>query len=207
MSVLHRRMSLEEFDNGYFYAADLKVFAREIGITVGTFRKFELEELIREFLRTGKVPDHKPVMPRRAGGARDELKPDTVVTNYVGDRRTKDFLLELVHAKAPDLGSKSGQWYWLNDWRRKMQGAQERFTYRDMADHLRALMQNDGRLPRIPSGRMINFITDFWADPANAGIPRKEVLDAWMWLKVQPGPKTYAQYRRLTSSETPDDPG
>ncbi|MDE2771912.1 MAG: SAP domain-containing protein [Bacteroidota bacterium] len=200
-------MSLEEFDNGYFYAADLKVFAREIGITVGNFRKFELEELIREFLRTGKVPDYKPVMPRRAGGARDELKPDSVVTNYVGDRRTKDFLLKLVHAKVPDLGSKSGQWFWLNDWRRKMQGAQERFTYRDMADHLRALMQNDGRLPRIPSGRMINFITDFWADPANAGIPRKEVLDAWMWLKVQPGPETYAQYRRLTSSETPDDPG
>ena len=88
-----------------------------------------------------------------------------------------------------------------------MQGAQERFTYRDMADHLRALMQNDGRLPRIPSGRMINFISDFCADPANAGIPRKEVLDAWMWLKVQPGPKTYAEYRRLTSPETPDDLG
>ena len=199
MSNLHQGMSVEEFDNGYHYAADLKVFAREVGIAVGNFRKFELEELIREFLRTGKVPNRRPVMPRKAGEARDELIPDAVVANYVGDRRTKAFLLELVNSEAPDLGSRSGQWYWLNDWRRRKQEAQARFTYRDMADHLRALMQTDGRLPQIPSARMNNFITDFRADPANAGIPRKAALNAWMWLKAQPGPNTYAEYRRLTS--------
>ena len=197
MSKLHQGMSVEEFDNGYHYAADLKVFAREIGIAVGNFRKFELEELIREFLRTGRVPNRRPVMPRKAGEARDELKPDTVVANYVGDRRTKAFLLELVNSQAPDIASKSGQWYWLNDWRRSRQEAQMRFTYLDMADHLRALMQADGRLPRIPSARMNNFFTDFRADPANDGIPRKEALNAWMWLKAQPGPNTYAEYRRL----------
>lgn len=207
MSNLHQGMSVEEFDNGYHYAADLKVFAREVGIAVGNFRKFELEKLIREFLRTGKAPNRKPVMPRRAGEARDELKPDTVVANYVGDRRTKAFLLELVNAQVPDIGSKSGQWYWLNDWRRRKQEAQVRFTYRDMADHLRALMRTDGRLPRIPSARMNNFISDFRSDPANAGIPRKEALNAWMWLKAQPVPKTYAEYRRLTFlPEAPDCP-
>ena len=206
MSALHRGMSVEEFDNGYHYADDLKAFAREVGIVVGNFRKIELEELIRELLRTGKVPDRKPVMPRKAGEARDELKPDTVVANYVGDRKTKDFLLELVHAEAPDIGIKSGQWYWLNDWRRGKQESQARFTYRDLADHLRALMRTEGRLPQIPSARMNNFITDFRADPSNAGIPRKEALKAWMWLKAQPGPKTYAEYRRLTLPETPHGP-
>ena len=207
MNNLHRGMSVEEFDNGYFYATALKTFAREIGLAVGNFRKFELEELIREFLRTGKVPDRKPVLPRKAGAARDMLKADTVVTNYVGDKKTKAFLLELVHAETPELGRKSGQWYWLNDWRRKKQEARARFTYRDMAGHLRVLMQTDGRLPRIPSARLNNFITDFRADPANAGIPRQEALSAWNWLKAQPGPNTYVEYRRLTSRKAPGGSG
>jgi len=118
-STLHREMSIEEFDNGYFYAADLKAFAREVGIPVGNFRKIELENLIRQFLRTGKVPDCKPVMPRKAGQACDKLTSDMVVANYVDDKKTKSFLLELVRAEAPGFGRKSGQWYWLNDWRRK----------------------------------------------------------------------------------------
>ena len=197
MSTLHREMSVEEFDNGYFYAAELKDFARDLGITVGNFRKFELEKLIREFLETGKVPDRKPVLPRKAGKARDVLKADTTVTNYVGDKKTKAFLLELVYAEAPGLHQKSGQWYWLNDWRRKRQEAQECFTYSDLAGHLRTLMQTKGRLPRIPSARMNNFVTDFMADPANAGISRKEVLNAWNWLKAQPGPNTYGEFCNL----------
>lgn len=203
-SRLHRRMSVEEFDNGYFYAGDLKVFARCLGLAVGNFRKFELEELIRESPLTGKTPDRKPIMPRKTGEARDRLKPDTVVANYIGDRKTTAFLLELVHAEAPELGRKSGQWYWLNDWRRKKQEARARFTYRDLAGHLRVLMQTEGRLPQIPPARMNNFITDFRADPANAGIPRKETLKAWNRLKAQPGPKTYAEYRRLTLPEELD---
>ena len=205
MGILHKGMSVEEFDNGYFYASELKVFARDIGITVGNFRKFELEELIREFLWTGKVPDHKPVLPRKVGKARDVLKSDAVVTNYVGDKKTKTFLLELVHAETPGLGRKSGQWYWLNDWRRKKQRARERFTYRDLAEHLRTLMQTKGRLPQCPSARMNNFITDFMADPANVGTPRKEVLKAWNWLKAQPGPKTYSEFRNLALSKASGD--
>ena len=67
-------ISVEEFDGGYFYAAELKVFAREIGISVGNFRKIELEELIREYLQTGVVPNRKPVPPRKAGAERDELR-------------------------------------------------------------------------------------------------------------------------------------
>ena len=50
-------------------------------------------------------------------------------------------LLDLVQAAAPGLGIKSGQWYWLNDWRRQQQQARLRFTYGDMADHLHSLMQ------------------------------------------------------------------
>ena len=55
-------MSVEEFDNGYSYAAELKAFARDLGITVGNFRKLELEALIREILRTAKVSDRESVL-------------------------------------------------------------------------------------------------------------------------------------------------
>ncbi len=195
-NTLRADMSVEEFDNGYFYAAELKQFARELGVTVGNRRKFELEDLIRERLSTGRVPTRKPVMPRKAGQARDKLAPDVVVTNYVGDKTTKDFLLECVRAEAPGARDKSGQWYWLNDWRRAKQEAGARFTYRDLASRLRELMQVEGRLSQIPSARMNNFVTDLRADPRNPAIPRDQVIEAWRWLKQQTGPNTYAEYRR-----------
>ncbi len=191
---LRRSMSVEEFDDGYFYAAELKAFARDIGITVGNFRKNELENLIREFLATGVVPDRKPVLPRKSGQQRDTLRADERVVNYVGDSKTKAFLLERVKLRTPGLRNKSGQWYWLNDWRRQQQETGRNFTYQDIADHLHALMSTKGRLPQIPSARLNNFITDFRADPANGGVSRAEMLKAWEVLKRRPGPNTYEAY-------------
>lgn len=198
-------MSVEEFDDGYFYAADLKRFAREVGVTVGNRRKIELEALIREYLATGRVPSSKPVLPRTAGQRRDRLAPDVVVTNYVGDKSTKEFLLACVHAVAPGLKAKSGQWYWLNDWRREKQEAHARFTYRELANRLRELMQTEGRLPQIPSARMNNFITDFRDDPSSPAWSRGQLMEAWRWLKRQPGPNTYAEYRLREPGERASD--
>ncbi len=201
--VLRPQMSVQEFDDGYFYAAELKEFARELGIPVGNRRKIELEQLIRQYLTTGRVPAGRPVSPRRSGEPRDRLAPEVVVTNYVGDTATKAFLLECVYAESPGLRDKSGQWYWLNDWRRKQQEAGATFTYRDLANRLRELMQTEGRLPQIPSARMNNFITDFRADPASPPISRDVLLQEWQWLKKQPGPKTYTEYRRRKPHRPP----
>ena len=44
---------------------------------------------------------------------------------------------------------------------------------------------------------MNNFITDYRADPANQGGSRDDTMQAWMWLKSEPGPNTYPEYRRL----------
>lgn len=194
---LHPDMSVGEFDDGYYYSADLKKFARELGIPVGNRRKIELKQVIREYLVTGRVPIGKPVLSRKAGQPRDRLALEVVVQNYVGDKVTKEFLLECVHADCPDLRDKSGQWYWLNDWRRQMQEADVRFTYQDLVDRLRELMQTEGRLPQIPSARMNNFITDYRADLANPQVSRDQLMLEWQWLKEQPAPKTYAEYRRL----------
>ncbi len=188
---------MRDFDEAYFYVDELKRFAREIGIVVGNFRKLELEDLIREYLRTGRVPKRRPVPNRKAGAARDELAADRPVQNYVDDRSTKTFLLELVAADRADVRPKSGQWYWLNDWRRSQQKAGNYFTYGDLAQKLLELMRTEGRLPQIPAARMNNFITDFLQDPVNRGVPRKDILKAWERLKARPGPKTYAEYRKM----------
>jgi hypothetical protein len=195
-SELRFGMTVAEFDSGYYYADELKAFARDVGVATGNFRKNELEDLIREYLATGRAPSRKPVFPRKSGAPRDALSPAAFVVNYVGDRKTKDFLLGLARAKDADIGDKSGQWYWLNDWRRQQQAASRRFTYQDLADKLLQLMLAPGRLPQIPSARMNNFLSDFRADPANKRIPRAEALNAWAQLKAHAGPKTYDEYKK-----------
>ena len=193
---LRSSMSVEEFDDGYFYATELKAYARQVGIAVGRRRKLELEALIRDFLRTGDraIPHHPSLVAGRAK-ARDRLAAGTVVRNYVDDRQTKDFLRALVHAHAPSLRDKSGQWYWLNDWRRRQLRAGRRITYADLGNRLLELLRTEGRLPRIPAARFNNFITDYRADPANKGRSRADAVAAWEHIKSVPGPKTYAAYK------------
>ncbi|MCY4025917.1 MAG: SAP domain-containing protein [Acidobacteria bacterium] len=197
MAKLRSSMSVEEFDDGYFYATELRAFARQLGIPVGRRRKLELEALIRGFLRTGVVPVPTPEPHRRSGAGRDRLAAGTVVRNYVDDRTTKDFLRGLVHARAPSLRDKSGQWYWLNDWRRGQLQAGRHITYADLGNRLLDLMRTEGRLPRIPAARFNNFMTDFRADPANKGKSRADAVAAWEHIKSAPGPKTYAAYAAL----------
>lgn len=190
-------LSVSEFNNTYYYAEELKAFARTQSIRIGNFRKIELEGLIREFLTTGTVPDAKPVLPRKQGQPSDELSAETIVTNYVGDKTTKGFLLQLVEVQNPNVKPKSDQWYWLNDWRRKQQKASSSFTYQDVANKLLDLMQTSGRLPQIPYARMNNFITNFRADPANYDANRETAMKAWELVKNTNGPKTYETYRNL----------
>ncbi len=200
MAKLHAAMLVEEFDDNYFYAAELKTFARQLGIAVGRRRKLELEALIREFLRTGTVPLAKPGPDRRSGESRDRLAAETTVRAYVDDRKTKAFLRDLVHARVPQLKDKSGQWYWLNEWRRRQLRAGQRITYADLGNRLLELMRSEGRLSRIPAARFNNFVTDFWTDPANKGKTRGDAVAAWESIKSVPGPKTYKAYAALEPS-------
>ena len=197
MAKLRASMSVQEFDDGYFYAADLKAFARQLGIAVGRRRKLELEALIRDFLRTGIVPPAKPVPDRRSGQTRDMLAAETIVRAYVDDRTTKAFLRDFVRARAPSLRDKSGQWYWLNEWRGAQVQAGQRITYADLGNRLLELMSSESRLPQIPAARFNNFVTDFKADPANKRRNRRDAVAAWEHIKSVPGPKTYEAYAAL----------
>ncbi|MEH0007712.1 MAG: hypothetical protein V6Z82_03220 [Flavobacteriales bacterium] len=195
MRKLHENMSREAFENGYFYTAELRRFAKSLGIAVSNLKKDEIELHIkaRLFGYAGELPVAVP--NRRDDTSRDLLRLDSRVVNYVDDRTTKDFLLAQLERKHGPLPYKSGQWYWLNDWRKEQIRNNRKITYRELIDRLYELMTTKGRLPRIPSTRFNNFITDFLADPENEGATRQEAMDEWERLKKMPVQKNYQEYK------------
>ena len=69
---LSTTMTLRQFDNGYWYATQLKDFAEVIGIpSARNLRKDELEKAIRLFLETGKVKSVEAYTGKHAGRRRD----------------------------------------------------------------------------------------------------------------------------------------
>jgi hypothetical protein len=59
-ATLSTLMTLAQFDNGYWYATDLKKFAETINIpSASKLRKDELEKAIKMFLETGEVKSPK----------------------------------------------------------------------------------------------------------------------------------------------------
>ena len=91
---LSASMTLAEFDNGYWYATDLKRFAHALGAAkTSGLRKDQLERAIRQFLRTRRSPRMARGGP--AAAARDVdlgLRLDRRVVRYTNDTATKDFL-------------------------------------------------------------------------------------------------------------------
>src|SRR4030095_10913729 len=119
-------MTETEFDNGYWYALEVKTFAGEIGIpSASKLRKDELEQLIKLFLRTGEV-------------------------------------------KGPTLRRLVKQYVKLN--------------------------QTEGSFPQAPSGRYINFISDFLTEEDNA--TRDDAINAWRELKKLDIPKEYRAWKK-----------
>ena len=110
-AALTPSMSEAEFDNGYWYAEELKRFAEDIGVpSAGRLRKDELERAIKHFLRTGKPRN----FARRAlikQGPRDidlGLRLDLPVAHYTSNRKTKDFIEKEAARLEPGFKRKSG---------------------------------------------------------------------------------------------------
>ncbi len=134
-------MSLEQFEQSYFYANELKDFAKTLGLKVGFLRKNEVEQHIKAVLSGDNVGDLPRSAPNRAQkGSRDMLRPDALVVNYVSDKETKSFLKEEIAKIDPDAKAKSGQWYWLNDWRKEQLRNDCNITYQDLVNRLYELM-------------------------------------------------------------------
>ena len=196
---LAKSMTVEQFDNGYWYALEIKAFADDLGIPAASkLRKDELEELIKHFLRTGSIrnPTRKTLARSGVRDVERGLSLKLPVVSYSNDRETKDFIVQEALKIAPKLKRKSGARYRLNRWREQQIENGIKITYRDLVRQYVKLNQMQGSFPQvqIPSGRYINFLSDFSAGEKNA--TRAQALKAWEQLKKAEIPKNYREWKK-----------
>lgn len=199
---LNKSITLEEFDNGYWYAKEIKDFAKEIGIQpVSKLRKDELEKIIRHYIKTGKITQSKRQFQRKKGKKDSEigLTVERPIKNYTNDRGTLDFIQKEASKIHPGLKRKSGVWYWLNRWREEQVEQGNNITYKDLIEEFIRLNLTEGRLPKITSARFNNFISDFLENEKNS--TRKLAMQEWEKLKKLDIPKNYESWKKYNQSK------
>jgi len=192
--ALSKRMSVQAFENGYWYATDLIEFGKTLGLpAAGRMRKNELESAITSYLSTGRLPKTIASKPLKKGikDLDKGLTLDLPIANYTSNKLTKGFIRREAERKAPGVREKSGCWYRLNRWR-EAHVAKGTVTYGELIDQYIALNSLD-RFERIPHPRYINFLADYFAAEKDAS--RKDALAAWKTLKKMNAPKTYKSWR------------
>lgn len=196
-SKLSKSMTETQFDNGYWYAIEIKTFANEIGIpSASKLRKDELEPLIKYFLRTGEVkgPTRNSLKKPGVKDIEKGLSLKLPVVHYTSNRETKDFILKEALRIAPGLRRKAGASYRLNRWRDEQIDRGIVITYEDLVKQYVKLNRTEGSFPQAPSGRYINFISDFLAQETNA--TRDDAINAWRTLKKLNIPKDYRAWKK-----------
>jgi hypothetical protein len=194
-------MTEREFDNGYWFAVDLKKFAEKIGVpSASRLRKDELEQAVKHFLRTGEAKSFAGRALEKVG-PRDldlGLRLDLPVVHYISNRQTKDFIEQEAAKLEPAFKRKSGTRYLLNRWREEQIRKGHRITYGDLVRHAIELNKTkDGPL-RVEHGRYINFVSDFIN--ANKRATMTEAIAAWNVLKKLDAPKTYQSWLKTRKS-------
>ena len=191
-------MTLRQFDNGYWYATELKVFAETIGIpSANKLRKDELEQAIKLFLKSGKVksPTRRSLSTAGIKDVERGLSVDLRVVVYTNDHETKDFLEREARKLAPGLKRKSGARYRLNRWREEQLVKGRKLLYGDLIEEYVRLNQTPGPFAQIPIDCYINFMSDFLA--GEKGASREQAIEAWHQLKTLDIPKNYSSWVRL----------
>ena len=190
-------MTIQEFDHGYWYATELKRFARAIGIRgASALRKDQLESAVRSVLsgERASIVAAPPSVANKA--ARDTAHPLTMtrrIVRYTNDRATKDFLQRQARKLAPGVPFRSGARYRLNRWREEQIAAGVPITYGNLVREYVRLCRSDEPFARMPHGRYINFVSDFYAHRPAAS--REEIIAAWHELKTMDCPKTFRDWR------------
>jgi hypothetical protein len=194
-------MTLNQFDNGYWYTTELKQFAEAIGIpSAKRLRKDELERAIKLFLTTGKV-ESPTKRSLSTSGIRDferGLSLDLPVVIYTNNSETKSFLENQAQKLSPGLKKKSGARYRLNRWREEQLIEGVKLTYGDLVREYVRLNQSKERFAHIPHDRYVNFMSDFLA--TEKGATREQAIKAWERLKKLDIPKNYRSWRKFQSS-------
>jgi SAP domain-containing new25 len=197
-------MSITQFDHGYWYATELKAFAKRLGIpSTGKLRKDQLEQAIKRVLRSGKVVPPAVASPK---GPRDVdlgLSLDRRIVRYTSNAATKAFLEQQARKLASNFRRRSGARYRLNRWREEQLRRGVAVTYRDLVKEYVRLCQPAAQYARVPTGRYINFLSDFLG--GERGATRADGMRAWRALKAMDCPKTYrAWVKRRRTDESAD---
>jgi hypothetical protein len=192
-------MTVTRFDNGYWYATELKAFAETIGISSASkLRKDELEKAIRRFLATGTLtrPTKRNLSRSGIKDVDRGLRLGLRVILYTNDRETKAFLEREARRLDPTHKRRSGSRYRINRWRDTQLTRGATITYRDLVKEYVRLNRPETAHQRIqqPSGRYIHFLSDFMA--AHPGATMAAAIRAWKKVKTMDSPKSYRAFAR-----------
>lgn len=194
---LTKDITEKEFDNGYWYADEIKTFAKQIGIANSSkLRKDELEPLIKHFLRTGKIKnsDRKNVVKTGTKDFGIGLTTSLPILNYTSNKQTKNFIITEAQKVVPALTIKSGVWYRLNRWRDEQVTNDKQITYGDLVNQFIKLNQAEGKFKKAAVTRYINFLSDFLAN--EKGATRQQAISEWEKLKSLDIEKDYKSWKR-----------
>jgi hypothetical protein len=195
-------MTQAQFDNGYWYATELKEFAKAIGIpSASRLRKDELEKAIKVFLKSGKIerPTKRSLSTLGAKDVEQGLSLSLPIVVYTNDKETKEFLEREAQKLVPGLKRKSGARYRLNRWREEQLVKGVKLNYGGLVKEYVRLNLTKEPFAQIPHGRYINFMSDFLA--GERGVTREQALRAWKKLKKLDVPKNYRSWVRLNLSK------
>ena len=199
---LSTSMTAAQFENGYWYAVELKQFAKRLGIpSANKLRKDELERAIRLYLESGKIrnPTKRSLSTLGTRDVERGLRLDLQVMVYTNDKETKAFLERESQKLAPGLKRKSGARYRLNRWREDQLVKGVKLTYRDLVAEYVRLNQTTKPFPHIPQVRYINFVADFLTE--EKGATREQAIREWKKLKRLDIPKDYHSWARHRSAK------
>jgi hypothetical protein len=195
---LSKSMTVEQFDNGYWYATEVKKFAESIGIpSANKLRKDELENAIKHFLETGQVevPTKRSLSKAGQKDIEKGLALDLPVVNYTSNKETKDFIVAEANKIMPGFKKRSGARYRLNRWREEQLTGGVAITYGDLVNKYIELNQGEEPFKQAPSGRYINFLSDYLNN--EKGATREQGIEAWKELKEMDIPKTYEHWKEI----------
>jgi hypothetical protein len=195
---LTKNITETEFDNGYWYADEIKAFAKQLGIPNSSkLRKDELEKLIKQFIRTGKVSSSNRKRNTQTGRKDYEagLTPSMIINNYTSNKETKQFIEKEALKISPKLKKRPGARYRLNRWREDQINKGNKITYADLIDEYIRLNESDEPFEKIAHGRYINFIAEYLKKEPNA--TRQAAVKSWEKLKKMDIPKDYKSWKKL----------
>jgi len=196
VTKLSKSMSLAQFENGYWYANELRVFAESLGVpSAKKLRKDELVKAITQFLKTGKVeaPTKRNLQRTGVKDIDQGLSLQLPVVNYTSNKATKTFIEHEAHKLVPNLKRKSGVRYRLNRWREEQLTRGISITYEDLVKRYIELNQMEGTFAKIPQVCYVNFLSEFFAN--EKGATRGQGIAAWKKLKQLDTPKTYRAWK------------